>query len=82
MNGENNSVLSGAPSLTTTATTNSSVGGSPYLIVAAQGTLSAANYSFNFVNGNLTIISAALTVTANNTNRGLRCCEPDLYRQL
>ena len=69
VNGEDASVLSGAPSLTTTATPSSSVAGSPYAIIAAQGTLSAANYSFNFVNGNLSVTPANLTVTANDTNR-------------
>ena len=57
VNGETNigpnSVLSGSPSLTTTATTSSNAGS--YLITAAQGTLSATNYSFSFVNGTLTI---------------------------
>jgi hypothetical protein len=57
VNGETNigpnSVLSGSPSLTTTATINSNA--ESYLITAAQGTLSATNYSFSFVNGTLTI---------------------------
>ncbi|HLX72053.1 MAG TPA: MBG domain-containing protein, partial [Verrucomicrobiae bacterium] len=52
VNGENSSVLSGAPSVTSTATAGSSVAGSPYAITATQGTLSAANYTFTFVNGN------------------------------
>ena len=55
-NGDDDSVLSGAASLTTTATTNSPVGSYP--ITAAQGTLSAADYVFAFQNG-------ALTVTVN-----------------
>ena len=67
VNGETTGVLTGSPSLTTTATTNSGVGGYP--ITATNGTLSAANYAFNFVNGTLTINPAALTVTANNTNK-------------
>jgi hypothetical protein len=69
MNGESTSVLSGAPSVTSTATTGSSVAGSPYAITVTQGTLSAANYTFNFVNGSLSVTAATLTVTANNTNR-------------
>jgi len=67
VNGETNTVLSGAPGLTTIATTNSPVGG--YVITATNGTLSATNYSFIFTNGTLTIGKATLTVTANNTNR-------------
>jgi hypothetical protein len=67
VNGDTVSVLSGSPSLTTVATVGSPVAG--YTITAANGTLSATNYSFNFVNGTLTVNPAALTVTANNTNR-------------
>jgi hypothetical protein len=53
--GENlgNSGVSGEPSLTTAATTNSPLGNYP--IVAAIGTLAAVNYSFNCVNGTLTV---------------------------
>ncbi len=52
-NGDNSSVLSGAPSETTTATQNSPVG--TYPINITQGSLTAANYTFQFVNGVLTI---------------------------
>jgi hypothetical protein len=57
VNGENlgSSGVSGSPSLTTTATQGSSAAGSPYAITAAVGTLAANNYSFNFVDGKLTI---------------------------
>src|SRR6185295_9710475 len=66
VNGETfaTSGVTGAPSLTTTATPSSGVG--DYPIVAAQGTLAAANYRFAFVSGTLTITQAALTVTASN----------------
>jgi uncharacterized repeat protein (TIGR01451 family) len=67
VNGETTSILSGSPSLTTAAATNSSVG--TYPIVATNGTLSAVNYDFTFVNGTLTVGQATLTVTANNTNK-------------
>jgi sugar lactone lactonase YvrE len=66
VNGDGQGVLSGSPSLTTTATSGSPVG--TYPIMAAQGTLSAANYTFTFVNGTLTINQAVLTVTANNAS--------------
>jgi hypothetical protein len=45
--------VSGAASLTTKATSTSPAG--TYPIVAAQGTLAAANYTFTFVNGTLTV---------------------------
>ncbi len=67
VNGDGQGVLSGAPSLTTTATAGSPVGN--YTITAAQGTLSAQNYSFAFVSGTLSISPAVLTVTANNLTR-------------
>jgi streptogramin lyase len=53
VNQDPDSVVSGAASLTTTATPSSGVG--DYVITAALGTLSAANYTFAFVNGTLTI---------------------------
>ncbi len=64
VNGDPMTVVSGSPSLTTVATAASGVGN--YAIVAAAGTLTAANYTFSFVNGTLTVGKATLTVTANN----------------
>ena len=61
VNGDTQSALSGSPSLTTTTTASSPVGS--YVITAAAGTLSAANYSFMFVNGTLTINKAASIIT-------------------
>jgi hypothetical protein len=57
---DTSAVLSGAPSLTTTATSSSGPG--TYPITAAQGTLSAANYSFNFVNGTLSVVQPPTVV--------------------
>jgi hypothetical protein len=57
VNGDTSSVLSGAPSLTTTATQNSPVGSYP--ITITQGTLAAADYSFSFVNGTLIVTEPA-----------------------
>ena len=65
VNGENTGVLTGLPSLTTTATTNSPVGA--YTIAVTNGTLNATNYSLLFTNGTLTINQAALTVTLGIT---------------
>ena len=64
VNGDTSSVVSGAPSVSTTATAASGAG--TYPITVGAGTLSAANYDFtNLVNGSLTIAKAHLTVTAN-----------------
>jgi probable HAF family extracellular repeat protein len=57
VNGDTSSVLSGAPSLSTTATQSSPVGNYP--ITITQGTLAAADYTFSFVNGTLTITEPA-----------------------
>ena len=51
--GEGINQLNGAPDLSTTADTNSPAGSYP--ITVTMGSLSAANYSFNFVNGTLTV---------------------------
>ncbi|MCX6883648.1 MAG: MBG domain-containing protein, partial [Verrucomicrobia bacterium] len=67
LNGDNEAVLSGTPSLTTAAGTNSAVGG--YAISAAIGTLTATNYGFSFTNGTLTVDKAAMSITADATNR-------------
>ncbi len=63
VNGDSSAVLSGAPVETTTATRGSPAG--TYPITITQGTLAAANYGFQFVNGTLTI--AALGTTATPT---------------
>lgn len=54
--GDNASVLSGAPSFSTSATQTSPVGGSPYAISVSTGTLAANNYGFGFNPGQLTIV--------------------------
>ncbi|HWB13392.1 MAG TPA: MBG domain-containing protein [Pirellulales bacterium] len=64
VNGDTASVVSGAASLSTTATSASGVGNYP--IDVSLGTLSAANYTFAFVDGTLTITPATLTVTADD----------------
>jgi hypothetical protein len=65
VNGDTASVVSGSPSLTTTATSSSAVAGNPYAITVTTGSLAAANYSFSLVNGVLTVTPAPLTVTAS-----------------
>ena len=59
VNGDTSSVVSGTPSLTTTATSASTAGSYP---ITASGTLTATNYSFSYVNGTLTVTTAAQTV--------------------
>jgi hypothetical protein len=54
VNGDTAAVLTGAPSFSTTAVLNSLAGG--YAIVPSLGTLAGpSNYSYNFVNGALTV---------------------------
>ena len=55
------SAVSGSAALSTTATQTSPVG--TYPIVAAAGNLSAANYTFSFVNGNLVITASPQSAT-------------------
>ncbi|WP_165351050.1 MBG domain-containing protein, partial [Ciceribacter ferrooxidans] len=64
VNGDTSSVLSGTTSLSTTAVTNSSVGSYPITITV--GTLSAADYSFSFVNGSLTVTKATPVINWSN----------------
>src|SRR5439155_969226 len=62
VNGDNASVVSGTPALSTVATQSSAVG--TYAITAAQGTLSAANYTFGpFVPGTLSVANVAPSIT-------------------
>jgi hypothetical protein len=67
--------VTGSPNLTTTATATSAVPG-PYAIMAALGTLAAGNYNFTFVNGQLTITKAHLTVTADDKSRTYGAANP------
>jgi hypothetical protein len=76
VNGDTQSVLSGLPSLTSSAVQGSAAG--TYPIVAAKGSLTAANYTFSFVNGTLTIMKAVLTVTANNLSMSYGSAVPSL----
>ena len=74
VNGDNSSVISGFANLTTTATAGSSVG--TYAITAAQGSLSADNYTFTYVNSSLTVNPAVLTVTANAASKTYGAANP------
>ncbi len=79
-NGETSSVLTTQPTCSTTATAGSSVSGSPYAISCSGA--AAANYSFSYVNGQLTVTPALLTVTANNQSRPYGDANPILSFQI
>jgi polygalacturonase len=65
VNGDTAAVLSGAPVLSTTATTSSPAG--VYPITVSQGTLTAANYTFAFDNGTLSVIGTpSVTITSSS----------------
>src|SRR5437868_4264806 len=65
VNNETASVLTGSPSFTPT-TAPTAAGTSA--ITPAQGTLTAANYTFAFVDGTLTVNKAVLTVKTNDAS--------------
>ncbi|GAA3833628.1 MBG domain-containing protein [Nocardioides panacisoli] len=73
-NGEDASVVSGAPTLSTTAVVKSDAGSYP--IDIAAGTLSAANYRFVLVPGTFTIDKRQLTVAADPATRGYGEADP------
>ena len=64
VNNETASVLSGAPTIASTASLTSNVGN--VAITAAANNLTATNYSFTYANGTLAITPAALSVTGAN----------------
>jgi hypothetical protein len=68
VNGDTAAAVSGAPGLTTAATSASGAGS--YAITVSPGSLSAANYDFpTLVAGALCINPASLTIRANNQYR-------------
>ena len=66
VNGDTASVVSGSPICTSVPATSNA---GSYPITCTLGTLAAANYTFAFVDGTLTVTPAALTVTAANASR-------------
>jgi hypothetical protein len=62
VNGDGPSVVTGQPAFSTSADASSEPG--MYLISISAGTLSAANYSFTFVNGWLTVTKGTPTLVA------------------
>ena len=70
VDGDSAGVVSGTPSLSTTATSSSGAG--VYPIDVGVGTLAALNYDFtNLVGSNVTVSKAHLTVTANDASINL-----------
>jgi len=65
VNGENESVLTAKPTLSTTATQNSPIGAYDINVSGAA----ASNYNITYRIGKLTIIKATLTITANSQTR-------------
>jgi CSLREA domain-containing protein len=74
VNGDDSSVVHGSPTLSTTATASSAP--NTYPITAGLGSLAATNYTFNLVNGKLTINPATLTVTAGDATRNYGVANP------
>ena len=69
VNGDTAAVVSGSAALSTTATPGSPVVAGGYPITPAQGTLVAANYSFAFRNGTLTVTPGGADRTADNQTK-------------
>ena len=74
LNGDPQSVVTGAPTYSTGATSKSAVG--TYTILPAIGTLAATNYGFTFVRGTLTVTPAPLTIVVNNATRVFGAANP------
>ena len=72
VNGDTASSLTTPVTLGTTATASSPIGA--YTITASGAAYT--NYSISFVNGTLTINAAALTITANDTNKAYGAALP------
>jgi sugar lactone lactonase YvrE len=66
VNGDNVSQITGTPELETSAGVNSGAG--TYPITATLGSLKAANYTFVFVGGTLTVTKATLFVIPGNVS--------------
>jgi hypothetical protein len=61
VNGDSQTVLSGAPAFSTTATQTSDP--NVYPLTISQGKLSASNYTFGFVNSTVTVTQASQTIS-------------------
>ena len=78
--GESAANLGTQPSCSTTYTQGSPVSGSQYPTTCSGGV--SGNYSFNYINGTVTVNKRALTVTADNKSRGYGAANPALTATL
>jgi autotransporter-associated beta strand protein len=76
VNGDTSASLTTQPTLTTTATANSHVSGSPY-IITASGAMDS-DYSIAYATGTLTVTPDTLTIRANNQNKVYGAALPSL----
>ncbi|WP_158798400.1 MBG domain-containing protein [Pedobacter sp. L105] len=76
VNGDTQASLTTQPTLTTTATPTSSVAGSPYTITASGAV--SPNYTITYTHGNLSVTTAALTITADNQTKTYGAAVPTL----
>ncbi len=67
VNGDTQASLTTQPTLTTTATSASTVSGGPYPITASGAV--DADYSISYVAGSLSVTTAPLTITADNQTK-------------
>jgi len=65
VNGETAAVLSGTPVISTAATKTSAAGNYP--ITISQGTLAAANYTFVFVNGTMSVVAPPIPILTSTS---------------
>jgi hypothetical protein len=76
VNADTSAVLTGRPTLSTTATAASAVG--TYPIVVARNTLNSPNYDFAFASGTLTVAPTVLTIAAVDKTRVYGAANPAL----
>ena len=74
--------LTGAAAYSGAGTTAVSASATPYVVTPTLGTLTATNYTFAFLNGNLTISNRAITVTADAKTKTYGDPDPALTYQV
>ena len=76
VNGDTSASLTIQPALSTSATVHSHVSGNPYTIIASGA--ADNDYSISYVNGSLTVTTAALSITAVNQTKAYGAALPTL----
>ena len=74
LNTDTSSIISGSPSISTSATIISTLG--TYDIIPTITSLLSTNYTFSAVNGTLTVTQATITVTPDNKSRVYQSSNP------